>query len=98
MKAYLLLTLRTERSQDSKMDRMTDRTTSEEPEPKREYQVSHRGYLLKATQNRETRIWMLSYNIGSNPPANSKFKWRSAKEALDHGKRMIDSLIGNQDY
>lgn len=77
---------------------MTDGATNKETDPKREYQVFHQGYVLKATQNRETRIWKLSYNLGGNPPVNSKFEWRSAKEAIDHGKRMIDSLLGRQDH
>lgn len=71
---------------------MTDRTTNREPEP--EYGSSYRGYVLKATQNQETKIWTLSYNLGGYSPVNSKRKFENAREAIDHSKRIIDSLLG----
>ncbi|MBD2054598.1 hypothetical protein H6F88_00885 [Oculatella sp. FACHB-28] len=75
---------------------MTDRITNREPEP--EHRVFYRGYVLKATQNQETEIWTLSYNLEGNSPVISKRKFGTAKGAIDHGKGMIDFLLGKQDH
>ncbi|WP_190680761.1 hypothetical protein [Leptolyngbya sp. FACHB-671] len=96
MQAYLLLTLRTERSQDLKRNRMTDGTPNREPKP--EYRVFYRGYGLKVTQDQKLKVWTLSYSLKDYPPVISKLKWKNVKEAIDHGKRMIDSLLGKQDH
>ncbi|MBD1871016.1 hypothetical protein H6F95_27665 [Cyanobacteria bacterium FACHB-471] len=71
---------------------MTDETINREPEP--EYRVFYRGYVLQATQDQETKIWTLSYNLGGSPPVNSKLEFGRAKGALNHGKGMIDFLLG----
>ncbi|MBD2066073.1 hypothetical protein H6F93_00735 [Leptolyngbya sp. FACHB-671] len=71
---------------------MTDGTTNREPEP--ENQVSYHGYLLKATQNRETKVWTVSYNLEGNPPFNSKIKWQNPKEAKNLGfYRLNDEIV-----
>jgi hypothetical protein len=71
---------------------MTDESISKEPEP--EHQIFYRGYVLKATQNRKSRTWTLSYRLRDYPPIESKLEWQKYEEAFDHGKRMVDFSLG----